>query len=194
LHYYAKKFFNPVLVSPVYTDSTINLYVVSELIDTVNMVISADIIDFKGVILNHVYVDARIEPLKSKIYCNLSVDSIKASDTYPNCILECRLISGDSLVSRNLMYFNLPKHLDFPADSNLKISVANIDSTINIILSSDVLIRNLYLYNDTVEGHFSDNYFDMLPGEQVNITFKSPEKIKASLFRKNLRYLSLGGL
>ena len=61
--------------------------------------------------------------------------------------------------------------------------------TINI--STKNLARNVYLSADEFEGHFSDNYFDLMPGETKEIKFIAGEQIVAERFSEALKVISL---
>jgi beta-mannosidase len=49
-------------------------------------------------------------------------------------------------------------------------------------------VKDLYLDTDE-KGMFSDNYFDLLPGEKVTVNFKTKEKIDN--FGEKLKLFSL---
>jgi beta-mannosidase len=53
-----------------------------------------------------------------------------------------------------------------------------------IHLSTDVLARNIYMQIGDLEGFFSDNYFDLLPGGKANVflSSKSGEEAIKSAF------------
>jgi beta-mannosidase len=56
-------------------------------------------------------------------------------------------------------------------------------------LKTDKLAKNVYLQIEDEEGFFSDNYFDMLPGEKVTINLKtdiSEEKLNEVLTMRTL--------
>ena len=60
-----------------------------------------------------------------------------------------------------------------------------------IIIHSDNLAKNIYLFADGLEGRFSDNYFDLLPGQSVKIKFKTSEAIELEIFINKLNLYSL---
>jgi beta-mannosidase len=61
---------------------------------------------------------------------------------------------------------------------DISANVTLVDGLCTIALKSNVLVKDLYLNFEGVEGFFSDNYFDLLPGTTQQITFKTKEKIK----------------
>jgi beta-mannosidase len=48
-------------------------------------------------------------------------------------------------------------------------------------IEADVLVKNLWLDAGEIRGYFSDNYFDVVPGEIVSVAFMTDERI-ADLF------------
>ena len=91
-------------------------------------------------------------------------------------VFSVKLLDGSKLIASNFSYFSSPKDLKLPKPTITKV-VAVSDQGYSITLSSDKLVKDLYL--DTEEkGQFSDNYFDILPGEKVTVTFKTKEKIE----------------
>ena len=76
----------------------------------------------------------------------------------------------------------LPSYVYFKDVKDLQLIIPKINKKIEpkdggyaIILQSDVLAKNINLYTEK-EGFFSDNYFDMLPGETKTIEFKTQSK------------------
>jgi beta-mannosidase len=59
-----------------------------------------------------------------------------------------------------------------------------------IMLSSNQLAKNVYLVSGQ-KGSFSDNFFDLLPGEMRTVTFKT--KDNSTGFERNLKILTLAG-
>jgi len=67
--------------------------------------------------------------------------------------------------------------------------IASVGGGFDITLKADKLAKNVYLQMGDEEGFFSDNYFDMLPGESVTINLKtdiSEEKLKEVLTLRTL--------
>jgi hypothetical protein len=44
---------------------------------------------------------------------------------------------------------------------------------------------------DAGDGTFSDNYFDLLPGKSVEVTYRPKEAIQLEAFRKGLGVVSI---
>ena len=66
----------------------------------------------------------------------------------------------------------------FTQPKNLNLTKPVITSTVDkqdknwlITLKTDVLAKNVYLNFDGIEGFFTDNYFDLVPGMEHKIVF-----------------------
>src|SRR5205085_114414 len=66
LQYYARRFYNPLLVSPHPEGDAINLYVVSEHPTPVPAHLTATLMDFAGHALTQTSADVNVAPLTSK--------------------------------------------------------------------------------------------------------------------------------
>ncbi len=86
------------------------------------------------------------------------------------------------------MYFTALKELNLP-QPELKSVIQRIKSGYKISLSSDKLVKNIYLTTPGIDGFFSDNYFDILPGQTVELSFET--KDQTSNFEKVLNLVSL---
>jgi beta-mannosidase len=90
-------------------------------------------------------------------------------------VFTVKLLKGNQLLASNLYYFSSPKDLKLQKPVITKVVTVS-DQGYSIALTSDKLVKDLYLDTDEM-GRFSDNYFDLLPGEKVILGFKTKEKI-----------------
>ena len=68
-------------------------------------------------------------------------------------------------------YFSKPKDLKMKL-KDIQRTITKSDDGFTIQLSSKTLQKDVFLYSNS-KGRFSDNYFDILPGEIVTIHFKT---------------------
>jgi len=76
--------------------------------------------------------------------------------------------------TKNIMYFVPPKDLALTVPA-IKKTITETKTGYNIHLTCDKLAKNVWL-STSLKGDFSDNYFDMLPGDEVDIQFTTPKK------------------
>ena len=58
-------------------------------------------------------------------------------------------------------------------------------------LSSPVLVKNLYLSLDEIDGFFSDNYFDLMPGATRLVRFKPEKTVSAKAIETGLKMMHM---
>ena len=91
----------------------------------------------------------------------------------------------DGLANEYVNHFFLPKQKDmnYP-ECNISFDVREADGVCEVSVSSDRFARGVYLYADGIDLHFSDNFFDLLPGETRTVTVRTdaaPEILKQRL-------------
>ena len=87
----------------------------------------------------------------------------------------------------SLFYLTKPKNLNL-ISSPIEQKISKNENGFSISLSSNYLQKNIFLYS-TVKGKFSDNYFDLLPGEIKKIQFTSKSNSLENVKIKTLNEL-----
>jgi beta-mannosidase len=164
----------------------VNVFIISDLLKTIEGELLISIIDFEGKILLKQNKQIEVEANSSDEF--LSIDIINDLEEFDNnkILLLSELYSGDEELASNIHYFVEPKELML----NKPDIMMTFNAPDEILLSSDKLAKNVYLVYDENENlHFSENFFDLLPGEEKlislerNITDEEFVKIKlVSLF------------
>jgi beta-mannosidase len=98
------------------------------------------------------------------------------------------LYAGGSLLDRCLFYFVKPKDLKL-SDPGLNKDISEDAGQFIVTLSATHLAKNVSLSAEGFDGQFSDNYFDLLPGEKVAVTI--PKSLDIEQFRNGLKVLYL---
>jgi beta-mannosidase len=99
-------------------------------------------------------------------------------------VLICSLREKNQIISQDFLYFKPVKELNLP-DANVKLAVTESPTGYEITLTSNALAKNVYLTCDAIDGFFTDNYFDLLPGRPVTVTYQisTPRVVKKDLFK-----------
>ncbi|MDR6465109.1 glycosyl hydrolase 2 galactose-binding domain-containing protein [Chryseobacterium sediminis] len=163
-HYQAKRSFEPVLVSITETDKSYDIYLISDLIKELKVDTKFELIDFKGKTLWKANQSDVVNADVSK-----KIRSINKSELAQFNLSEAvlKISSEKDATFQKLFFFNKPKDLKL---SKPNIKIRKISPT-EIEISTDVLAKDIYLIGDT---HFSDNFFDLLPGTSKRITLSKP--------------------
>jgi beta-mannosidase len=185
LQYYARRFYAPVLVSPHVEDGAVKVYIVSDKTDAQKAMLRVRLMDFDGKVLLEEKQDVTVSPLTSKVYLDwsfLRLTQAGASDT-SRVFVVADLTVGGAEVSRNLTYLAPVKEVHLKP-ATLQVETTDSNGKIRIRVSSPVLARSVYLSFGNLDVKVSENYFDVLPGETVEVTAESKasvEDVKAQL-------------
>ena len=190
LMYYTKRFYTPLLVSPhVDDDGKMNVYVVSDSPETKQAQITLTLLDLNGKQLMSKTIDASIEPLKGKSYFSQPVSEMLSGADDKNTFLLVELKSNGKLVSQNEYFFKPFKEMAF-SKPEIKTKISATKDGFKISLSTDKMAKDVYLSGFT-EGFFADNYFDLIPNRNVEIEYRTTQKISVDDFRQKLKVRSL---
>ncbi|MBC8084100.1 MAG: hypothetical protein H7Z21_12900, partial [Hymenobacter sp.] len=134
----------------------------------------------------------QIEPLTSKAYLDIPKARLLGKQDPKKVVLSCEVQQANGTVlSRNNYYFALPKEMALPKPSIAATWTQTNDSTFRVTLQSKTLAREVNLTLSEKDGFFVDNYFDLLPGEKKELTFRSQGPITLAELRSQLVVRSL---
>jgi len=191
MHYFVKKAFNDILVSPDIENNKLKIYVVSDKLENTYGKLKLSIIDFDGNNLWNKEKEIEIKANSSNIYFVSDLDKLINTMNKNTILLHAGILnSKNEILSENILFFNTVKDLQLPKP-NIKYSIKETNNGFTVKLSTDKLAKNLYLRADEIEGRFSDNYFDLLPGEKIEIQFNSNEELSLSKFKKTLNIFTI---
>ena len=187
LHYQVKRSFSNVILVPQYYKDTLNLFMVSDSLKSLSARAELRIMDFNGKILKKMTIPAKIGANTSKLLYSKEGKEFLAGNDTSKVMGNVRLIKGKKVLASNNFFFTAYKNLDLPK-SVIKKRITSTGTGYKIELNSDSFAKSVFLRTDH-EGFFSDNYFDLLPGETKVITCTTSEK--PADFEKELKIISL---
>jgi beta-mannosidase len=185
LQYYARRFYAPILVSPHIENGSLKVYIVSDETKARAAKLLVRLMDFDGKVLLEDNQAVDVKPLSSKVYLEWPLKKLAdagAKDT-SRVFVFAKLTEDTNTVSRSVVYLAPTKEVHLkPADLKVEVKPANGHDWIRV--SSPVLARDVYLSFGDLDVKLSDNYFDLLPGESLDIiadTSASLDALKAKL-------------
>ncbi len=110
----------------------------------------------------------------SEKYFEIFTDSLISSFDKNKIFLKSELLKGNTLISSSIHYFTEVKKLNL-LKPELELEYEKYTEGWILSLSTNKLAKNVYLKSD-INGFFSDNYFDLIPGEIKNIEFNTDIK------------------
>lgn len=188
LHYAVKEAYQPVVLSFKQEKEVLQLYVVSDELKAQKGTLKMKLIDFEGNVLltdeGEIEIPGNLSTLQKSYFLN----ALLTKGDKANSFVHAALIVGNKVVAENTFFFVKPKDQKLP-DVSPRISVTEKEGKISIEIGSDQLVRNVYLSVPGKEVFFSDNYFDLLPGQPVLVTVTSTESIATILDQIKVMHL-----
>lgn len=168
-HYQAKRSFEKVLITVAEADNQLKVYVVNDELATKEGQLVLQLLDFDGKVLWEQMTGVQSAANSSAVFYSIAKKEFEAFDA-KQMVLAVTLLSDDAEAKRALHYFVKPKDMTLTVP---RIIVSQIDEN-TIEVTTDVLAKNVFLQAGKVK--FSDNYFDLLPGETKEIRFEGTIK------------------
>ena len=179
LQYVAKRSFEKILVSPVIKHDTVNVFIVSDSLKAIAARLQICLMDFNGHVLNRKIIPVQIKANSSGNFYQVTENALLKRVDRKDVVLVVRLLQQDKELSQNCLYFQHPKGLNL-TKTPVKVTLTSKNGTYVLKLSAPHLLKNLRVSAGDDNIIFSDNYFDLLPGETKTVTFKSEKLLKES--------------
>ena len=187
LHFHAKKFFAPVIISAYKLEDSVEVWTVSDLLANVDGEIVISYHDFNGKVISNFKSKAKIIAQGSQLIKKIKLDSLKApldsmfmtmSVTYKN--------EGKKITHENTLFLTEYKRCELQeskVDSSIKVISKN---EIQVTLKSKKPVFFVHLEVSGVTGNFEDSSFTLLPGKEKQVIFTSTKNIVLNTFKKGL--------
>ena len=193
LHYEAKRAFAPLLINPLQTGDTLSVYLISDRLEGLQRLsLEMSVMDFNGKRRGE---KVQIADLSLPSNTSCCVYQAKWKEAFAltetrDCLLRLTLKdkSGHVLASA-VHYFAKPKELMLP-QTEISYRVKQRDGRCEVTLTAPVLAKDVFVEVPLQGARFSDNFFDLMPGERKKIVITSPlikEEEKLSLHIRHLR-------
>ena len=190
LQYYARRFYNDLLVSPTVQKGYLKLYVVSDRTRAVPAQIRVTLMNFDGRTLKSFTRDVIVAPLSSRSYFDLRVPDLFDGTHGKNAVVYCELLVNGKVVSSH-DYFLAPfKDLTF-SKPTITPEVVRIRGGFRLKLTTDKFAKAVYLSVTEHDGMFSDNFFNLAPGREITVDYGSRSPLSLEKFRERLQIRSV---
>lgn len=191
LHYQVKRAFAPILINPIQEGDSLSLYLLSDKLEALNqLMLEMKLIDFNGKTLKKKEIKSiglpgntslrvRQEPL------DVLLTAEQRRTTFMQFILKDK--AGRKITEET--YFLCPtKELSLPK-TEIACKVKQQDGQCEVTLTSPRLAKDVFVEIPVQGARFSDNFFDLLPGETKKITITSPLLKKGEKAEVNVRHI-----
>jgi len=190
LQYYARRFYNDLLISPTAQNGYLKLFLVSDRPQAVSAKIKVSLMSLDGATLKSFVRDVEVAPLTSRSYFDIRVSELLEGTDAKNVVIYCELLVNDKTVSSHDYFFTPFKELKFPKPT-ITSDVVQTRNGFSIKVSSDKFAKAVYLAVPEHDGFFSDNYFNLAPGREMTVEFHSRVPLSLAQFRQRLQIRSV---
>lgn len=193
LMYQSKRAFAPILINAIKEGDDLCVYLVSdELQDHDDVRLEVELMDFDGKVHGKWTQNGKLAANASVLFMKKSADELQGKLSAANSLLHFTLKDKNGVtLADDVFYFAYPKDQKLP-EANIETSVRRRGNTIEMTLKTDKLARDIFVEVPVQGVRFTDNFFDLLPGQRKKITITSPEEHSLNDF--TFRLHQLGGV
>lgn len=167
-HYFARKAFKSTIVTGAIHDGILSVHTVSDNLRKQKGVLDIRLLDFNGNTLKSFSKKVDIDPNTSAVVWSSPVGELLGGLDGNDCFVNVKLSGKEGVIDSNNLYFNSFKELNLP-QVNVSAAIAEADGGYDVTLSADRFARAVFLSINGIDNFFSDNYFDIIPGEDVTV-------------------------
>lgn len=193
MQYQSQRAFAPVLINAIKEGDDLCVYLISdELQDRDDVRLTVELMDFDGKSHGKWTHSGKLSANTSMLFLKKRVDEFLSKQDAATSFLRFTLKAknGASLADE-VFYFAYPKDQKLP-EARIETSVKRRGEAIEMTLKADKLARDIFIEVPVQGVRFSDNFFDLLPGQRKKITITSPEGYSLKDFTFTLH--QLGGV
>jgi beta-mannosidase len=190
LHYAAKRFYAPVLLSVEDDGTRMSIHVTSDLTQQWKGLVRWRLEDVTGNVIASDEHRITAKPLADTTIASFDFADKVFDANKRNMVFVAELWQGDKRMETCASYFAPIKHLAL-TNPNLKVAVALNDNTLTFDVSAQSLALFVELALDGVDVVFSDNYFDVPAGTSTKVTAPLPNGWTLEQAKKALQMRSL---
>ena len=169
--YYVKRAYSDFMVSAVRDFDSIRIFVVNDQMKAVDASLQLSLVDFGGKVLKNITKPLKLSENSSIQTLAFKENSWVNDDQKKHCVLNMKLIVNKVEATQNKFFFVPPKNMILTLPK-IKITPKG---TKTFEISSDKFAKGIYLSIPCKDNIFSDNYFDLAPGEKKIIEFKTDD-------------------
>ncbi len=163
-HYAIKKAYEPILLTVKAEDKSIVIRGISDRLKDINGTLKLLLLDFNGKEISSKSLQVNMLKNASTKFYEIDKTELLGKADSRSVVLKVDFLTNDESVSSNLFYFEKPKDLILEKPT-IKTEIAENNGKASLKVTTDKLVRDLYINFPNQSVFLSDNYFDLLPDE-----------------------------
>lgn len=174
-HYFARKAYDMILVSPVVMDGQLTVHLVSDYLKPVRGKFTLKVIDMEGNII-YSKAEATQTPVNSsELIFKSDIKKISGNASFNDIIIYTEFQTSNKTYT-NIAYTAEQKFMNY-RPANIKWKIKKINDGYELLLTSEVFARGVFLSLPGIDSFFEDNYFDLLPHSPKVIKLRSSKTL-----------------
>jgi len=171
LHYAVKNAFQMVYPIVFKEGKEIKVTIANDRLSNDRISLNARLYDFDGRVSWEKQVDTLLNANSSLVYLSVAEKELLQNALPTQSVFVVSVKTGEMVLARNFYYFTEYKKLQLE-NPGIHKSIKKIgEGEYEIKVTTEKLAKNVAFFTAASEGFFSDNFFDMIPGETYTLKF-----------------------
>lgn len=172
-HYYARKAYQDILLSPILEGNILKVYGISDRLHAAKGQMTVEVSDFYGRILFKKDFHTTISANSSQLQFKKAVSNVlKGREGGEVFVYVSFQEDGERHIYDNCYFLVRHKYLQLP-NAHVTLKVTEERDGFRMILSSKTFVRGVFLSVNGIDNFFSDNYFNLYPHKEVAVCVKT---------------------
>ena len=187
-HYYVRKAYDDILISPVVEGDDLKVYAVSDRLENTSGRLQLQVCQFDGTVVHHWGKSVGISGNDSRVCFSAPLAKLLEGANRGTVYVRVDYTDKSGRVYHNNYCLGKQKDMDYPK-VDLQTEVHSIEGGYEVMVSSDKFARAVCLSVADNESVYSDNYFDVQPKSSVQVQVRT--RLSAEAFNGSLRLTCL---
>ena len=187
-HYYVRKAYDDILISPVVEGDDLKVYAVSDRLENTSGRLQLQVCQFDGTVVHHWGKSVGISGNDSRVCFSAPLAKLLEGANRGTVYVRVDYTDKSGRVYHNNYCLGKQKDMEYPK-VDLQTEVRSIEGGYEVTVSADKFARAVCLSVADNESVYSDNYFDVQPKSSVQVQVRT--RLSAEAFNGSLRLTCL---
>ena len=187
-HYYVRKAYDDILISPVVEGDDLKVYAVSDRLENTSGRLQLQVCQFDGTVVHHWDKSVGISGNDSRVCFSAPLAKLLEGANRGTVYVRVDYTDKSGRVYHNNYCLDKQKNMNYPK-VDLQTDVRSIEGGYEVTVSADKFARAVCLSVADNESVYSDNYFDVQPKSSVQVQVRT--RLSAEAFNASLRLTCL---
>lgn len=187
-HYFTKKSFADILLSPVVEEDKLQIFVVSDRLKATTGKLIVSVVDLKKGLVGRYNTKVMVPANTSTMIWTGSINELLGGLKKKDVVIHVAYQDKQGTIYTNNCFLVKQKEMNY-SKARITKSIMPVDGGYEVTLISDTFARGVFLsLTGDISNFVSDNYMDLFPGESVKV--KISISLPPSAFKEKLNIVS----